>query len=135
MQAQSPAEKAREEKGPSATLDPADFIKKRELEITLLASSVVAIGFESRVDRKKDGGAFDALVLNNVKTAANAIAPNKLISGLSDQEKMAITTVAIQASTPGFLDQMKRQDPKMFSPEASRFGPKIVEASKKIVAS
>ena len=113
-------------------LSPEDRAKRLDYETTLLASSVVAIGFENKVDRKKDGGAFDTLVHNNAKAALELMAPNKLISELTERERMALVTVVIQASTPGYLDQMLKQDPKMFTPEASRYGPKIVEAAKQI---
>jgi len=122
----------KEKKQDFSHLGPEERAKRLDYEITLFAASIAEIGFENKVDRKKDGGAFDKLLYNNVKTAAEILAPNKLLSELSQREQMTILTVAVEASTPAYLEQMKKQDPKMFAPEASRLGPKIVEAAKQI---
>lgn len=116
-----------------AKMTPADFSARRELEFRYLASTVIAVGFENKVDRKMDGGAFDAKVMQHVRAASRYLLPeNKLLSQLSREELQAFSFVVVQAATPDFIDQMKAQEPHSFRPDVNSLGPRVGDLAKKM---
>lgn len=119
-----------------AKMSSAEFVARRELEFKYLASTVVAVGFEDKVDRKLDGGAFDAKVMDYVRSVARYLLPEKkLLSQLNRQDLEAFSFVVVKAATPDFIEQMKAQDPQSFRPDVNSLGPRVGDLAKKMSGS
>jgi hypothetical protein len=112
---------------PDESSDP-HFHQKREQQLLLITASIVGSGFGNRTDRKKDGGAFDMAVLKQVRLAADKIAPNRLLSSMPAGELLAISTFAMQAAAPAYMQEMQKQGGEHGHPLNGR----IVESAKDI---
>lgn len=95
-------------------------------EQVALAASIVGVGFENQIDRKKNGGAFDSLVLNQVKEASDIIAPGKAFSEMTLAERQAVTTSAIYGSNGSFMKNLAAQDPSLFKAGADSLANRVL---------